>query len=106
GHPAAAGRHPLVHRRHLPARRRPALSGAALRPRDGRCPMTDSLVIVGAGPRGTGLLERLAANIPSRYGDRPLDIHLVDPHPPGGGRIWTQEQSPLLWMNSMAEDVT
>ncbi|ARF54616.1 FAD/NAD(P)-binding protein [Streptomyces gilvosporeus] len=68
--------------------------------------MTASLVIVGAGPRGTGLLERLAANIPSRYGDRPLDIHLVDPHPPGGGRIWTQEQSPLLWMNSMAEDVT
>ncbi|MFH8580785.1 FAD/NAD(P)-binding protein [Streptomyces zaomyceticus] len=65
-----------------------------------------SIVIVGAGPRGTGFLERLAANLPEVYGDGPLDIHLVDPHPPGPGRIWRTEQSPLLWMNSRAEDVT
>ncbi|MFI1813480.1 FAD/NAD(P)-binding protein [Streptomyces sp. NPDC020422] len=65
-----------------------------------------SLVVVGAGPRGTGFLERLAANLPELYGDRPLDLHLVDPHPPGGGRIWRTAQSPLLWMNSRAEDVT
>ncbi|MFF0426312.1 FAD/NAD(P)-binding protein [Streptomyces sp. NPDC004520] len=65
-----------------------------------------SLVIVGAGPRGTGLLERLAANLPGLYGDEPLDIHLVDPHPPGPGRIWRTAQSPLLWMNSEADDVT
>ncbi|MEU6622460.1 FAD/NAD(P)-binding protein [Streptomyces litmocidini] len=65
-----------------------------------------SLVIVGAGPRGTGFLERLAANLPELYGDEPLDVHLVDPHPPGPGRIWRTAQSPLLWMNSQAEDVT
>ncbi|GJF22971.1 MULTISPECIES: FAD/NAD(P)-binding protein [Streptomyces] len=65
-----------------------------------------ALVIVGAGPRGTGLLERIAANAPELYGDSGLDIHLVDPHPPGAGRIWREEQSPLLWMNSHAEDVT
>ncbi|MFF8377398.1 FAD/NAD(P)-binding protein [Streptomyces sp. NPDC015661] len=65
-----------------------------------------SIVIVGAGPRGTGFLERLAANLPELYGDEPLDVHLVDPHPPGPGRIWRTEQSPLLWMNSLAEDVT
>ncbi|MEU6509536.1 FAD/NAD(P)-binding protein [Streptomyces sp. NPDC046942] len=68
--------------------------------------MRPQLVIVGAGPRGTGLLERIAANAPELYGDSGLDIHLVDPHPPGGGRIWRQAQSPLLWMNSHAEDVT
>jgi uncharacterized NAD(P)/FAD-binding protein YdhS len=68
--------------------------------------MRPSIVVIGAGPRGTGFLERLAANAPEQYGDLPLDIHLVDPHPPGGGRIWRHEQSPLLWMNSMAEDVT
>ncbi|WP_329397539.1 FAD/NAD(P)-binding protein [Streptomyces melanogenes] len=68
--------------------------------------MIASVVVVGAGPRGTGFLERLAANLPVLYGDQPLDVHLVDPHPPGGGRIWRAEQSPLLWMNSMAEDVT
>ncbi|MFJ6572850.1 FAD/NAD(P)-binding protein [Streptomyces sp. NPDC091292] len=68
--------------------------------------MKPVLVIVGGGPRGTGLLERIAANAPALYAGPGLDIHLVDPHPPGGGRIWRQDQSPLLWMNSMAEDVT
>ncbi len=68
---------------------------------------TAVLVIVGAGPRATGLLERLAANAAELWlGVRDLRIHLVDPHPPGAGRIWRHEQSPLLRMNSMAEDVT
>lgn len=70
--------------------------------------MTRSIVIVGGGPRGTGILERLAASA-SRYGvdaEHPLDVHLVDPYPPGAGRIWRTAQSELLWMNSMAADVT
>ncbi|MFF9897436.1 FAD/NAD(P)-binding protein [Streptomyces longispororuber] len=67
---------------------------------------TPSLVIVGAGPRATGLLERIAANASALYGGAHLDIHLVDPHPPGSGRIWRERQSPLLWMNSHAQDVT
>ncbi|MFH8408388.1 FAD/NAD(P)-binding protein [Streptomyces sp. NPDC018019] len=69
-------------------------------------PSRPAVVLVGAGPRGTGLVERLAANAPGLYGDAPLDLHLVDPYPPGGGRVWRRDQSPLLWMNSMAEDVT
>ncbi|GHF80687.1 FAD/NAD(P)-binding protein [Streptomyces thermodiastaticus] len=68
--------------------------------------MRPSLVIVGAGPRGTGLIERIAANAPELYAGCGLDIHLVDPYPPGSGRIWRDAQSPLLWMNSHAEDVT
>ncbi|MCD0485509.1 FAD/NAD(P)-binding protein [Streptacidiphilus sp. ASG 303] len=64
------------------------------------------LVVVGAGPRATGLLERLAANAPVLPAGRPLHVHLVDPHPPGAGRVWRHDQSPLLRMNSMAEDVT
>ncbi|MEU5583142.1 FAD/NAD(P)-binding protein [Streptomyces huasconensis] len=68
--------------------------------------MRHSLVIVGAGPRGTGVLERLAANAPELYAGPGLDIHLVDPYPPGGGRVWRHDQSPLLWMNSQAKDVT
>ncbi|MGW2048187.1 FAD/NAD(P)-binding protein [Streptomyces sp. NPDC001858] len=65
-----------------------------------------TLVIVGGGPRGTGLIERIAANAPELYAGSGLTIHLVDPHPPGAGRIWRAAQSPLLWMNSHAEDVT
>ena len=65
------------------------------------------LVVVGAGPRATGLLERIAANASELWdGTRELRIHLVDPHPPGPGRVWRHEQSALLRMNSMAEDVT
>ncbi|GGR21619.1 FAD/NAD(P)-binding protein [Streptomyces netropsis] len=68
--------------------------------------LAPSLVLVGAGPRGTGLVERLAANAPRLFAGGRLDLHLVDPYPPGGGRIWRSDQSPLLWMNSLAEDVT
>jgi hypothetical protein len=69
-----------------------------------------AIAIVGAGPRGTGLLERLAASAPElldRVGrGTVLDVHLIDPHPAGAGRIWRHAQSPLLAMNSMAADVT
>ncbi|WP_221938095.1 FAD/NAD(P)-binding protein [Streptomyces benahoarensis] len=65
-----------------------------------------AVVVVGAGPRATGLIERIAANAPELYGDAPLDLHLVDPYPPGGGRIWRRDQSPLLWMNSLPDDST
>ncbi|SDJ51481.1 FAD/NAD(P)-binding protein [Streptomyces indicus] len=88
---------------HLPA---PQLTGHRPAPHQtGHRPAV--LAIVGAGPRTTGLLERLAANAPELWpDDRPLEIHLIDPHPPGPGRIWRHDQSPLLRMNSMAEDVT
>ena len=65
-----------------------------------------TVAIVGAGPGGTSFLERLLASVPELLGDQPLDVHLVDPFPPGAGRIWRYEQSALLRMNSMAEDVT
>lgn len=64
-----------------------------------------SIAIVGAGPRGVGLLERLAASAPELHPDG-LDVHLIDPYPAGAGRIWRYAQSPLLAMNSMAADVT
>lgn len=68
--------------------------------------MTATLVFVGAGPRTTSLLERLAASSAELLDGEPVDIHVVDPFPPGGGRIWRRDQSPLLWMNSTAADVT
>ena len=66
-----------------------------------------AIAIVGAGPRGAGLLERLAASVPELLPGGPLlDVHLIDPYPAGAGRIWRHDQSPLLAMNSMAADVT
>jgi len=69
--------------------------------------MTRSIVIVGGGPRGTGVLERLTAGAPEFLAPgEEIDVHLVDPYPDGAGRIWREDQSALLWMNSMAADVT
>jgi uncharacterized NAD(P)/FAD-binding protein YdhS len=71
-------------------------------------PRTIELVFVGGGPRTTSLLERLAASAPDLLAgvDHPVRVTVVDPHPAGGGRVWRHRQSPLLWMNSVAKDVT
>ncbi len=50
-------------------------------------------MIVGAGPRAVMLVERLLARR-TRADAVPLRITLVDPFPPGGGRIWRYAQSP------------
>ena len=63
------------------------------------------LAVVGVGPRGAGLLERLVANAPE-IADGPVELHLVDPFPPGGGRVWRDEQSQLLRLNTTTEDLT
>ena len=72
--------------------------------RDGHQP-TRCITFVGAGPAAAGVVERIAAN-QAEIDDRPLIIHLVDPYPPGAGRIWRDQQSGLLKLNSMATDVT
>ncbi|HEX6341341.1 FAD/NAD(P)-binding protein [Umezawaea sp.] len=64
------------------------------------------LVLVGGGPRAAGLVERIAVNAAELFGGAALEVHVVDPHPPGAGRVWRYEQSELLRMNSMAVDVT
>ncbi|MGW1680383.1 FAD/NAD(P)-binding protein [Saccharopolyspora sp. NPDC002376] len=68
-------------------------------------PGEHAVCVVGAGPRGTSVLERLCAWAAHRPDDRQLAIHVVDPFPPGPGRIWRRAQSDLLWMNSTVADV-
>ncbi|MGQ4385852.1 FAD/NAD(P)-binding protein [Streptomyces sp. SAS_270] len=66
-----------------------------------------SVALVGAGPRGTSVLERLCASAPELLapGAR-LTVHVVDPAPPGPGRVWRTAQSPHLLMNTVASQVT
>ncbi|MFF5213443.1 FAD/NAD(P)-binding protein [Streptosporangium sp. NPDC000396] len=68
--------------------------------------MSASVAVVGAGPTGTCLVERICANAAELLTWPSLDIHVIDPHPPGGGRVWRKEQPELLWMNTVAADVT
>lgn len=63
------------------------------------------ILIVGGGPRAAGILERIQANVDLLAGFR-LNIDVADPHVPGAGRIWRPDQSPMLLMNSHAEDVS
>jgi hypothetical protein len=53
------------------------------------------IALVGAGPRGTSVLERLCASAPEllRPGTRPT-VRVVDPAPPGPGQVWRTAQSP------------
>ena len=69
-------------------------------------PAGPSIAVVGAGPTAIGLLERLVASAPELGGTGRLQVHLIDPHPPGGGRVWRAAQPALLWANSLAADVT
>lgn len=70
-------------------------------------PPTVSLALVGAGPRGTSVLERLCASAPELLpGGTRLTVHVVDPAPPGPGRVWRTEQSRELLMNTVASQVT
>ncbi|MEU0069383.1 FAD/NAD(P)-binding protein [Streptomyces sp. NPDC006332] len=74
-------------------------------------PTTDhapvSVALVGAGPRGTSVLERLSASAPELLSaDARLTVHVIDPEPPGAGRVWRTAQSPELLMNTVASQVT
>ncbi|GHI08068.1 FAD-binding protein [Streptomyces cellostaticus] len=68
---------------------------------------TVSVALVGAGPRGTSVLERLCASAPELLppGVR-LTVHVIDPAPPGPGRVWRTAQSAELLMNTVASQVT
>lgn len=66
-----------------------------------------SLAVVGAGPRGTSVLERLCASVPELLPPGvELTVHVVDPAPPGAGSVWRVAQSPELLMNTVACQVT
>ena len=64
-----------------------------------------AVVIIGGGPRAAGVLERLAANRAALFAGR-FDVHVIEPHQPGSGRIWRYDQHPGLRLNSTAADVT
>jgi hypothetical protein len=65
-----------------------------------------ALCLVGVGPRGTSVIERLAAIAHRDLPDAPWALHLVDDAPFGAGRIWRMDQTPELCMNTLCGAVT
>ena len=59
------------------------------------------LVVIGAGPRGTSLLERLVSRAAAAGGvPSGLRIDVIDPFEPGPGHVWNTAQERLLLMNT------
>ena len=61
------------------------------------------ICLIGAGPRGTSVLERIHAN--ATDGLR-VEVHVVDPFPPGPGGVWRTHQSGHLLMNTVASQIS
>ncbi|MFF3212592.1 FAD/NAD(P)-binding protein [Streptomyces sp. NPDC002886] len=62
--------------------------------------------VVGAGPRGLSVVERLAANERENPSHGSVVIHVVDPSAPGAGKVWRSGQSRHLLMNTVACQIT
>lgn len=58
--------------------------------------------LIGAGPRGTSVLERLLANWAPSTPDAGLHIDVIDPYPAGPGHVWQPGQSRLYLMNTQS----
>ncbi|MEU2162584.1 FAD/NAD(P)-binding protein [Streptomyces sp. NPDC019208] len=69
-------------------------------------PAPPAIALVGAGPRGTSVLERLCASVPELAPDIPLIVHVIDPAPAGPGQVWRTDQPGELLMNTVASQVT
>ncbi|MER6305951.1 FAD/NAD(P)-binding protein [Streptomyces sp. NPDC001657] len=64
------------------------------------------IAIVGSGPRGLAVLERIAARLQDLPRRSRIDIHLIDSTEVGCGRIWRTDQDDFYRMNTVADEVT
>ncbi|BFU45127.1 FAD/NAD(P)-binding protein [Krasilnikovia sp. MM14-A1004] len=64
------------------------------------------LAIVGTGPRGLSVLERLLARLAARPTGARVRIWAFDPARHGAGRIWRPDQPDWYLMNTVAGEVT
>lgn len=64
-----------------------------------------SIAIIGLGPRGTSVLERVAENVRASDGE-PVTVHVFDDTVPGAGAVWHPRQSPHLLMNTVTSQVS
>ncbi|MGW3206559.1 FAD/NAD(P)-binding protein [Streptomyces sp. NPDC001135] len=64
------------------------------------------VAVVGSGPRGLAVVERIAARLGKAAPGRPVEIVLVDKDQVGAGRIWRTNQSSAFLMNTACGEVT
>ncbi|WP_079062618.1 FAD/NAD(P)-binding protein [Peterkaempfera griseoplana] len=65
-----------------------------------------AICLIGAGPRGLSVLERLIARACVAPTTPRATVHVVDPFPAGAGAVWRTDQSQELLMNTVASQIT
>jgi methylaspartate mutase epsilon subunit len=65
-----------------------------------------AVAVVGTGPRGISILERIGARLLGRRPARPLTIYAIDADEVGSGRVWRSGQPMWLSMNNRSGEVT
>ena len=79
------------------------MAGACPRHTGGMSPASDhvrAVAVIGAGPRGTAIVERLVAASHSPAWQGALTVHLIDPQVGRGGAVWRHDQPEVLLMNT------
>lgn len=64
------------------------------------------VAVVGSGPRGIAVLERVVARLAEAPACRPVELYLIDAVEVGAGRIWRTDQPGWFLMNTVAGEVT
>lgn len=64
------------------------------------------IAVIGSGPRGLSVVERLAARLLDAPPLEPVHIHLVDSAQVGSGRVWRTDQPLWFLMNTVAGEVS
>nr|WP_198151732.1 FAD/NAD(P)-binding protein [Kibdelosporangium sp. MJ126-NF4]CEL18576.1 Nitrogen regulatory protein P-II [Kibdelosporangium sp. MJ126-NF4]CTQ98060.1 Nitrogen regulatory protein P-II [Kibdelosporangium sp. MJ126-NF4] len=64
------------------------------------------IAVVGAGPRGLSVLERLCANERIAPSHPAVTVHVVDPVDAGPGAVWRTDQSRHLLTNTVASQIS
>ncbi|MFD4639760.1 FAD/NAD(P)-binding protein [Lentzea sp. NPDC058436] len=64
------------------------------------------VAVIGTGPRGMMVLERIAARLAAEPGDRPVEIWAVDAVEVGAGRVYRSDQPSWFLMNTVLGQIS
>lgn len=71
-----------------------------------RIDQPERIAIIGTGPRGLSVIERIAALMNGRKAQRPVHIFAIDDVEVGCGKIWRTDQPDWLIMNTRCRNAT
>ncbi|WP_354640886.1 FAD/NAD(P)-binding protein [Kitasatospora camelliae] len=64
------------------------------------------IAVVGSGPRGLMVAERLAARLAEEAPAGPVELYLIDEVEVGCGRVWRSDQPEWFMMNTVADEIS